>query len=154
MDIKNPLIKLQYPTLNTDINKEMGTKLSNNLEIGGGEIDGGLNLSKNNNENKFGINVNIDGGNKGIDIDTNFNELKISSQEDKNKENKNSLNNGVSIKRNFNTKLPMVGIKDKTFKSSKIAEAGRFDGDNINIDITKTANVGINGQKIGDRIEY
>jgi hypothetical protein len=63
----------------------MGTKVSKNLEIGGGEIDGGLNLSKNNNET-MGININIDGGNKGIDIDTNFNELKISSQEDKNKE--------------------------------------------------------------------
>ena len=153
-DIKNPCINLQYPNFNFDTNKEMGTKVSNNLEIGGGEIDGGLNLSKNNNENKMGININIDGGIKGIDIDTNFNELKNSTQEDKNKENKNSLNNGVSIKRNFNTKLPMVGIKDKNFKSSKIAEAGRFDGDNINIDITKTANVGINGQKIGDRIEY
>ena len=152
-DIKNPSINLQYPNLNTDTNLEMGTKVSKNLEIGGGEIDGGLNLSKNNNET-MGININIDGGNKGIDIDTNFNELKISSQEDKNKENKNSLNNGVSIKRNFNTKLPMVGIKDKNFVSSKISEAGRFDGDNINIDITKTANVGINGQKIGDRIEY
>jgi hypothetical protein len=153
-DIKNPSINLQYPNLNTDTNLEMGTKVSKNLEIGGGEIDGGLNLSKNNNENKMGININIDGGNKGIDIDTNFNELKISSQEDKNKENKNSLNNGVSFKRNINTKLPMVGIKDKNFVSSKISEAGRFDGDNINIDITKTANVGINGQKIGDRIEY
>ena len=48
----------------------------------------------------------------------------------------------------------MVGIKDNNFISSKIAEVGRFDGDNINIDLTKTANVGINGQKVGDRIEH
>ena len=146
--------------INGDINSKLNTKNklnikgSNNIEIGGGEIGGGLNLSKNNDENKFGINVNIGGGNKGIDIDTNFNELKNSYQEDKNKENKNSLNNGISIKRNFNTKLPMVGSKDNNFISSKIAEAGKFDGDNINIDLTKTANVGINGQKVGDRIVY
>ena len=106
----------------------MDIKGSNNIEIGGGEIGGGLNLSKNNDENKFGINVNIGGENKGIDIDTNFNELKNSYQEDKNKENKNSLN------------------KEKGEKKD--------DGDNINIDLTKTANVGINGQKVGDRIEY
>ena len=154
LDIKNPIINLQYPKFDVNTDNKMDFKGSNNLEIGGGEIGGGLNLSKNNDENKFGFNVNIGGGNKGIDIDTNFNELKNSYQEDKNKENKNILNNGVSIRRNFNTKLPMVGVKDNNFISSKIAEAGRFDGDNINIDITKTANVGINGQKMGDRIEY
>ena len=150
----NPIINLQYPKIDVNTDNKMDIKGSNNLEIGGGEIGGGLNLSKNNDENKFGINVNIGGGNKGIGIDTNFNELKNSFQDDKNKENKNSLNNGISIRKNFNTKLPMVGTKDSNFISSKIAEAGRFDGDNINIDITKTANVGINGQKIGDRIEY
>ena len=154
LEVKNPSIKLQYPKFDINTDNKMDIKGSNNIEIGGGEIGGGLNLSKNNDENKFGINVNIGGGNKGIDIDTNFNELKNSYQEDKNKENKNSLNNGISIKRNFNTKLPMVGIKDNNFISSKIAEAGKFDGDNINIDLTKTANVGINGQKVGDRIEY
>ena len=154
LDIKNPIINLQYPKFDVNTDNKIGIKGSNNLEIGGGEIGGGLNLSKNNDENKFGFNVNIGGGIKGIDIDTNFNELKNSSQEDKNKENKNSLNKGVSIKRSFNTKLPTVGIKDNNFISSKIAEAGRFDGNNINIDLTKTANVGINGQKIGDRIEY
>ena len=145
LEINNPSVKLQYPKLEFNTDNKMDIKGSNNLQIGGGEIGGGINLSKNNDENKFGVNINLD---------TNFNELKNSLQEDKNKENKNSLNNGVSIRKNFNAKLPMVGPKDNNFVSSKIAEVGKFDGGKINIDITKTANVGINGQKVGDRIEY
>ena len=145
LEVKNPIVKLQYPNLEFNTDNKMDIKGSNNLQIGGGEIGGGINLSKNNDENKFGVNINLD---------TNFNELKNSLQEDKNKENKNSLNNGVSIRKNFNAKLPMVGPKDNNFVSSKIAEVGKFDGGNINIDISKTANVGINGQKVGDRIEY
>ena len=145
LEVKNPIVKLQYPNLEFNTDNKMDIKGSNNLQIGGGEIGGGINLSKNNDENKFGVNINLD---------TNFNELKNSLQEDKNKENKNSLNNGVSIRKNFNAKLPMVGPKDNNFVSSKIAEVGKFDGGNINIDIKKTANVGINGQKVGDRIEY
>ena len=154
LDIKKPNINVEFPEIKLNTDNKMDIKNSNNIEIGGGEIGGGINLSKNNDENKFGININIDEENKGIDIDTNINnDLRISSQEDKNKENKNTLNNGAGIKRSIG-KLPMVGKKDKDFISSKIAEAGKFDGGNINIDISKTANVGINGQKIGDRIEY
>ena len=50
--------------------------------------------------------------------------------------------------------LPIVGNKSNDFKASKVDKAGNFDTDNINnIDFSKTANVGVNGQKVGERIE-
>ena len=57
---------------------------------------------------------------------------------------------GGNIKRNKG--LPLVGIKTSNFEPSKIDVAGKFDVGNVDIENLQTANVGINGQKIGDRI--
>ena len=49
--------------------------------------------------------------------------------------------------------LPKVGNKNMEFKASKIDVGGKLDVNNIDITNQKSANVGINGAKIGDRIE-
>ena len=59
-------------------------------------------------------------------------------------------NRGNSKKKN--NELPLVGTKSNTFKSSKIGVAGELYTENIDINNLKSANVGINGIKIGDRI--
>ena len=59
-------------------------------------------------------------------------------------------NRGNSKKKN--NELPLVGTKSNTFKSSKIGVAGELYTENIDINNLKSANVGVNGIKIGDRI--
>ena len=49
--------------------------------------------------------------------------------------------------------LPKIGNKNMEFKASKIDVGGKLDVNNIDITNQKSANVGINGAKIGDRIE-
>ena len=48
--------------------------------------------------------------------------------------------------------LPIVGAKNSNFEPSKIDAAGRLDVENINVENLKSANVGVNGQKIGERV--
>ena len=48
--------------------------------------------------------------------------------------------------------LPMVGIKTSNFQTSKIDVAGRLNVDDVNVDNLKSANVGVNGVKLGERI--
>lgn len=48
--------------------------------------------------------------------------------------------------------LPMIGIKTNNFEASKVDIAGKFDAYNIDIENLKSNNVGVNGQKIGERI--
>lgn len=47
----------------------------------------------------------------------------------------------------------MVGPKSSNFEPSKVDVAGKFDVENVDTENLKSANVGVNGQKIGDRIE-
>ena len=48
--------------------------------------------------------------------------------------------------------LPLVGNKERKFEMSKIKIVGNLDVDSINLNNLRTANVGVNGVKIGDRI--
>ena len=48
--------------------------------------------------------------------------------------------------------LPLVGSKNNDFKSSKIDYAGDLNTENIDVNNLKSANVGVNGVKMGDRI--
>ena len=48
--------------------------------------------------------------------------------------------------------LPMVGIKYNNFEQSKVDVGGQFDTNNVNIDNLRSANIGIGGQKQGERI--
>ena len=48
--------------------------------------------------------------------------------------------------------LPMVGLKKNNFEMSKMDVAGNLDADNININNMKSANIGANGVKMGNRI--
>ena len=132
-----------------NINGELGNgkmKLINNkpkkLKINNG-IDG-----------KVDINFNTDGG-----INPNNYDLKNiglnyqEKDEDVKDDNKVqiSLENGNNFRRKGRG-LPTVGVKISNFQVSKVDTAGNLDVDNINVDNEKTANVGVNGQKIGERI--
>ena len=55
-----------------------------------------------------------------------------------------------SIKKN--KELPLVGKKTNDFKSSKIEKVGNLYTNDIDVNNMKSANVGVNGVKIGDRI--
>ena len=55
-----------------------------------------------------------------------------------------------SIKKN--KELPLVGKKTNDFKSSKIEKVGKLYTNDIDVNNMKSANVGVNGVKIGDRI--
>ncbi len=46
----------------------------------------------------------------------------------------------------------MVGNKNINFQLSKVDVGGKLDVDNVDISKMKSANVGINGEKMGDRI--
>ena len=51
-----------------------------------------------------------------------------------------------------NKDLPLVGLKNNNFKTSKIGTVGNLNTENIDINNLKSASVGVNGIKIGDRI--
>ena len=158
----NNNINIQMPKIEIKNKDNIKIGDSNKIEIGGGEIGGGINLPKNiatilnvknddNESNKFGINVNIDGDIKNENI--NSNNLGINFNIEQNTETKALLNSsrGGNIKKGKG--LPMVGIKTSNFKPSKVDVAGKFVVENVDTENLKIANVGVNGQKIGDRIE-
>ena len=157
-------LKINNDSTNFNLGKHY-LDINNNNNIGGlnngnEELEGGLKLSMKrptqlrdiiNEDNKLGININADGG---IKEDINFGDFGIninSNDNDNNYLKSSENNNGIYMKRKMKV-LPMVGNKSNEFKASKVDRAGNFDTDNINIDISKTANVGVNGQKIGERI--
>ena len=132
---------------------------SDNIELGGGKINlinthptklGVKNIKE---ENDFGINVNIDGGFKKGDI--NLGNLGQNFVGEENTETKILLSSlmtgGTGIKKKGKG-LPIVGAKNSNFEPSKIDAAGRLDVENINVENLKSANVGVNGQKIGERV--
>ena len=93
-------------------------------------------------------------------------ELKMKENLEENKENQkaselniqNSLKNNYDIAEEKGVKgnkkiLPTVGIKSDNFVSSKVDEGGNLNEININFDNLKSANVGVNGQKNGNRID-
>jgi hypothetical protein len=143
----NEDIKINIPKIHAN---NLGIRNDTNNDFGFG---GGINFVNNtpsfiNNENnQYGINLNVDGGMKTEDINVGMN---FGQDNNDNKILKSSGNFGISMKKKGG--LPSVNPKSSTFQASKIGEAGHFDADNLNIDNLKTANVGVNGQKIGDRI--
>ena len=157
-EIKGSRRLINYDGMNNNINigipktnKEFNLVKSDKIENLGDEI----NLLKNKptnldikNDNKYGMNVNIDGE---IKEDINLDNLgkNFISEENDTKVLSSSARGGEKKKLKS---LPMVGTKSNNFKASKIDAAGKFDADNINIDNMKSANVGVNGQKIGERI--
>ena len=144
----NNEIKVEIPKI--EINE------NNKFEIGGGQLGGEIKLNSKpttlkeitDNQKEIGINIDIDGGN--INKDYNINSLNMNFGQ--NNDNKISYQIGETKKKGKG--LPLVGNKNDNFVSSKVDKAGNFDANNINIDNLQSANVGINGQKIGDRIVY
>ena len=131
---------------------------SKNMGIDSGHFGGNINLKSKpvefgfntNEEYKIGMDSNFDGVNKNDDI--NLDNLgKNFIQDDGNNDRILLSSQGGGIKKK-NKGLPLVGSKNDIFISSRIDKAGNFDTNNINIDNMKSASVGINGQKIGDRI--
>ncbi len=164
--------KIEFDGIN-DINVEMprvsfNTNEQNNLgdskpfESGGGNIGGGINISKNvptklsvkaennlNTDNQIGININLDGDIKKTDIDLeNLGKNFISEGNDT----KVLLNSQLGGLKKKGKGLPMVGIKYNNFEQSKVDVGGQFDTNNVNIDNLRSANIGIGGQKQGERI--
>ena len=64
--------------------------------------------------------------------------------------NRNGSNRANS--RRKNNDLPLVGMKNNEFKSSKVGVVGKLNTENIDVNNIKSSNVGVNGIKIGDRI--
>ena len=127
----------------------------NKIEIDGG----GINLinkptklkNKNNEDNKVGINVDIGKLNQdNLDLD-NFGKKFILDDNNDNNILLSSNNIGINMKRR-GKRLPTVGDKSYNFQASKLGVAGNFNIENINTDNLQSANVGINGIKIGERI--
>ena len=151
INLENPKIKINGNTNLLD---------QQNIEIGGSQMEGAINLINNNprkleikkdiEDNKFGLNVNIDGGFKKGDI--NLGNLGQDFIYNAKKETKIALNSGISSINKKGKGLPIVGSKNSNFEPSKIDAAGKLEIENINVDNLKSANVGVNGQKMGERI--
>ena len=102
------------------------------------------------------INLNVDGKNQegiipGLNIDKENNENKINFEIPNNLA--STEENNIRISQNARKKgLPLVGNKNINFQLSKVDVGGKLDVDNVDISKMKSANVGINGEKMGDRI--
>ena len=155
-------INVEIPKASLKANNQINFGETNKFEFEGGNIGGGINLTKNvptqlrvkadnniNEDNKFGINLKLDQEIKKDDSD--LNNLGKNFISDSNPETKISLGNSVVKKKGRG--LPMVGSKNINFEPSKVDTAGKFDEGNVDVNNLKSANVGINGQKIGERIE-
>ena len=88
--------------------------------------------------------------NNKIDIKLDINNENNNSNSGDNEENSSKVFSGNIRKKGKG--LPMVGIKTSNFQSSKIDVAGKLDVDNIDVNNMKSANVGVNGVKLGERI--
>ena len=150
IEIKND-INLKQDIPKVDIKNDINLKENiPSIEIEEPQLKGKINLKKKeptnlrfrpikeDEDDKYGINININ--NKKDD------ENSSNSKEEKamNSEKLNSVRKKKG--------LPMVGIKNNNFKSSKIEVGGKLDVNNIDVDNLKTANVGVNGMKLGERI--
>ena len=155
-------INVEIPKARLKANNQINFGDTNKLEFEGGNIGGGINLTKNvptqlkvktdnniNEDNKFGINLKLDQEIKNDDLD--LNNLGKNFISESNPETKISLGNSVVKKKGKG--LPIVGNKNFNFEPSKVDTAGKFEEANIDVHNLKSANVGINGQKIGERIE-
>jgi hypothetical protein len=133
IEIKNDFeIKPELPNIEVE-----QPKLESNIKINKKELTDLRFRPIMEEDNKFGIKVNIN------------NENNFSNSGD-NEENSSKVISGSIRKKGKG--LPMVGIKNSNFQSSKIDVAGKLDVDNIDVNNMKSANVGVNGVKLGERI--
>ena len=91
----------------------------------------------------------IQNGNNGNENNINNNNIYFSSQIP-------YTNNNIINKQNTKTKiknLPLVGVKNDTFVSSKVEPINSLDVENFDVKKLKSTNVGINGIKLGERID-
>jgi len=151
---------LLYEPMDINLQKKINIDIQDSNNIGEGEFNSGINLMKNkptqlgiktNDDNKVGVNINIDGEN-----DINLNSLGVNYfHEEVNNDNNINLSSGAGGIKKKGKGLPMVGPKNNSnFVSYKIDKAGDFDKDKVNVENLHSANVGVNGQKIGDRVMY
>ena len=155
---------IQMPKVEIKSNENINIEDKNKIEIGG-EISGGIkgekNFNKNistkleynndNEDNKYGVNVNINGDMKNENFD--MGNLGMNFNNEQKVDTKVVLNSSIGgVKRKG--KLPTVEIKkSNNFEPSRIDVAGKFNTENIDIENLNYANVGINGKKTGERIE-
>ena len=146
-------INIENPKIDIKINNNLNLEESNKKEIEDGNLGGEIllknkpNIDDIKNDNQFGINANIDGGIKTEDINIDNLGMHLASEE--------LLNSAVGengVMKKKGKGLPMVGNKSSNFKASKIDSIGNFDADNFNVNNMKSANVGVSGQKMGERI--
>ena len=149
-------INIKMPKIEIKNNVEVKKNLSN-INIEQPKLGGNLKITKKEPtslrfkaikddevDENFGLN---------LKVDMNKNSDKENSDSEDNKE--NTLKANPSEKGNIIKKgkgLPKVGTKMNNFQSSKIDVAGKLNTDNIDINNMKSANVGINGVKLGERI--
>ena len=151
-NVENEEIKINGPKIEINNDLEIKQDLPK-IDIEKPELEGKINLAKKEPTNlrfkpikdeedkKFGIN---------LKFNMNENDEDGSNDENENNTKLKSSERGNSKKRGKG--LPMVGIKSSNFQSSKIDVAGKLDVDNIDVNNMKSANVGVNGVKLGERI--
>ena len=156
-----------------NINNIPNLNLQNNLENKNIYQQNSINEQYDINDNNIDINIPRIEINNSNNLEMERNDIiqkqydyndKLKDMEEENNENDNvNIGEGINyydirpIIRRDNSKkknkdLPLVGIKNNKFKSSKIESVGRLNTENIDINNLKPANIGINGIKIGDRI--
>ena len=147
---ENKEIKINAPKIeiNNDLELEQDYP---KIDIENPKLEGKINLTKKDPTNLRFKPIRDEEDKKfGINLKFNVNE---NDEEGSNDENNTKVKN--SERGNFKKRgkgLPMVGIKTNNFKSSKIDVAGKLDIDNIDVNNMKSANVGVNGVKLGERI--
>ena len=137
---------------------EKHSENKSDLNIKGPQLDFNGNIIKNSNEPKLEIK-----GSKENEIN-----LNIKNNESNNKEGESSQffkMSGIILADRGKTKesenvlkgkkivLPTVTVKNENFVSSKVDEGGNLNEINVNMDNLKSAYVGINGQKLGERVD-
>jgi hypothetical protein len=147
----NKGININLPKIEIKNEAELSQEIPN-INIEKPDIEGKIKINKKEptnlrvkpnkeiNDNNYNINININNENNNDTLKNS-----IYDEEDNSKR--------ISTSRRKKGKgLPSVGVKNSNFKSSKIDIAGRFDVENLDVNNMKSANVGVNGVKLNDRI--
>ena len=150
-----PNINIEKPNLKGKVN--LTKKTPTNLrfkEINDEEEDKKKTVLKNKKndikkDSNFGVKINVN-----MNDDSDSNNDSESNTQKKNFSIENNSKSKISSKGKSRKGrgLPTVGVKTSNFQTSKIDVAGRLNVDDVNVDNLKTANVGINGVKLGERI--
>jgi hypothetical protein len=142
--------------------------INNNIEVKLPEIDVNLN-AKNNNEIISGLIIPVENKENVIDIELQKEENNLDSGKKVQNNNLFNININNNVGDNFafledsnirssqytkkkNKGHPLVGKINTNFKASKIDVGGKFDASNIDVSNMKSTNVGVGGEKIGERI--